>query len=128
MNGETSDGVSGNVGSIFVANTVLIAEGRRADLIVSLVDTAASDHQVAISYGSPQVTDTVTVGGHGVTQRGEAGHQRVILTVVDLRPGSLFRSRSVTTRTTCVFECRFSPTRSLNTGASDPEWLLDRPT
>jgi hypothetical protein len=94
-NAETSDGVSGRVGTVFVGNAVLIAAGDEANLVMSLVNRESHDIRFRISYGTPQVTQTIRVPANslahsGVTQIGPQGDQQVILTDFNAMPGSLY--------------------------------------
>ena len=89
-NAETSDGVSGEVGVIYVGNAVLIASGDEANLVVSLVNQANQDVRLKISHGTPQVTDTVLALASATTQLGGAGEEQVTLTGFDAEPGSLY--------------------------------------
>jgi hypothetical protein len=89
-NGETSDGVSGQVGQIYVANAVLVAHDGRANLVVSLVNESNKEVPLRIAYGDRETTDTVKVPARSVTQVGTPGNQYVTLEHLQAKPGSLY--------------------------------------
>jgi len=89
-NGETSDGVSGQVGSVYVANAVLIADDDQANLVASFVNEGEQDIHLQISHGQPQATSTVNLTVGGVVQIGAENTQTVIFDGFTAEPGSLY--------------------------------------
>ena len=87
---ETSDGVSGTTGKVFVGNAVLITtDGKVANLVVTLVNQDFVDHSVSIQQ-TGGVLRNVDVPAGGTVQLGTPGHQTVILVTGDALPGSLY--------------------------------------
>lgn len=87
---ETSDGVSGTTGNVFVGNAVLITtNGTLANLVVSLVNDDFVDHTVSIQQTDGGVPRTVDVPAGATVQLGTPGNQIVTLVTVDALPGSL---------------------------------------
>lgn len=88
---ETSDGVSGTTGKVFVGNAVLISgDGTVANLVVSLVNEDFVDHTVSIRQENPAgVLRSVDVPAGRTVQLGTPGNQIVLLVTVDATPGSL---------------------------------------
>ena len=89
-NGETSDGVSGQVGQIYVANAVLIASEGKANLVVSLVNEGTRDIDLLVADGTPQRDQKVVAKAAKITQVGTDGNQIVVLTNFDGKPGALY--------------------------------------
>ena len=87
-NGETSDGVSGQVGDVYVANAVLITDSRDANLVVSLVNQTNRTVDVSVVDGAHQTATTVRARA-GLTQIGTPGNQIVIFSDVNAPAGSL---------------------------------------
>lgn len=88
--GETSDGVSGTVGEVYVANAVLLtaADGDGpAGLVASLVNQGTSTQEVGIhtSAGS----ETVSLEPSGVVQLGVPDGETVEFDGLDAKPGAL---------------------------------------
>lgn len=94
-NGETSDGVSARLGDVYIANAVLIAEGTRANLVVSIVNESERRTTVTVEYGEEQLQRTVQTERAGITQLGRRGGQLVIVDDFSAQPGSLYRLRFV---------------------------------
>ena len=87
---ETSDGVSGTTGKVFVGNAVLITtDGKVANLVVTLVNQDFVEHSVSIQQ-TGGVLRKVDVPAGGTVQLGTPGHQTVILVTGDALPGSLY--------------------------------------
>lgn len=88
---ETSDGVSGTTGKVFVGNAVLISgNGTVANLVVSLVNEDFVDHTVSIRQEDPAgVLRSVDVPAGRTVQLGTPGNQIVLLVTVGATPGSL---------------------------------------
>lgn len=78
-NGETSDGVSGQIAGIYVANAVLIRSGDVANLVVSLVNESNTDVDLEIRKEVPPRSCRVHAAARSVTELGTPGHQVVIL-------------------------------------------------
>ena len=86
---ETSDGVSGTTGKVFVGNAVLITtDGRVANLVVTLLNQDYVDHTVSIRQETG-VLRSVTVPAGGNVQLGTPGNEIVLLVTHDATPGSL---------------------------------------
>jgi hypothetical protein len=87
---ETSDGVSGTTGKVFVGNAVLITtDGKVANLVVTLVNHDFVDHSVSIEQTDVGILRDVAVPAGGTVQLGTPGNQTVILVTEDALPGSL---------------------------------------
>ncbi len=89
-NGETSDGVSGQVGSVYVANAVLIVGDDQANLVASFVNESEKDIHLQISHGQPQADSTVDLTVGGVVQVGRNNTQTVIFDHFTAEAGSLY--------------------------------------
>ena len=88
---ETSDGVSGTTGKVFVGNAVLITtDGQVSNLVVTLVNKDFVDHTVSIRQEDPSgVLRVLTVPAGGNVQLGTPGNDVVLLVTSDALPGSL---------------------------------------
>lgn len=89
-NGESSDGASGHVGQIYVANAVLIKGDDRANLVVSLVNEGEKTVRLSVSHGTPQATTSVIAIEETVTQIGSPGRQLAIFDDFEAAAGSLY--------------------------------------
>lgn len=89
---ETSDGVSGTTGTIFVGNAVIVTtDGKVGNLVATLINSDESSHNVAIRDGSSgQELTIVTVGPAESVQVGSPDGETAVLTGLDAIPGSLF--------------------------------------
>ncbi len=87
---ETSDGVSGTTGQVFVGNAVLITQkGLLSNLVVTLINHDFVDHSVTIQQGTDTgVPRSVSVPAGANVQLGTPGNQTVLL-VTNSLPGSL---------------------------------------
>ena len=87
---ETSDGVSGTTGKVFVGNAVLITtDGKVSNLVVTLSNQDHVDHTVSIRQADPAgVLRSVTVPAGGNVQLGTPGNE-IVLLVTAAMPGSL---------------------------------------
>jgi hypothetical protein len=87
---ETSDGVSGQTGKVFVGNAVLITtDGKLANLVVTFVNEDFVDHTVSVQQPEVGVLRNVDVPAGATVQLGTPGNQLVTLVTVDALPGSL---------------------------------------
>ncbi|GIT78856.1 hypothetical protein LLS1_05250 [Leifsonia sp. LS1] len=88
--GETSDGVSGTVGDVYVANAVLLtaADGTGpASLVSSLVNQATSSRDVSIHTTAG--SDSVALEASEVVQLGVPDGQTIEFDGLDAKPGGL---------------------------------------
>ena len=88
---ETSDGVSGHTGKVFVGNAVLISgdAGQLSNLVVTLSNLDFVDHDVSIK-GAAGVPRSVTVPAGGDVQVGTPGNATFLFVTVHSPPGSLY--------------------------------------
>ncbi|MFF2051242.1 hypothetical protein ACFVU2_06520 [Leifsonia sp. NPDC058194] len=87
---ETSDGVSGRVGDLYVANAVLLtaADGDGpAGLVASLVNQGTSPLDVSIHTTAG--SDSVSLAPSGVVQLGVPDGQTIEFDGLDAKPGAL---------------------------------------
>lgn len=87
---ETSDGVSGTVGDVYVANAVLLtaADGDGpAGLVASLVNQGASSREVSIHTTAG--SDSVSLEPSGVVQLGVPDGETVEFEGLAAKPGAL---------------------------------------
>lgn len=87
---ETSDGVSGTVGDLYVANAVLLtaADGEGpAGLVASLVNQGRSSLDVSVHTTAG--SESVSVEPSGVVQLGVPDGETVEFDGLDAKPGSL---------------------------------------
>jgi hypothetical protein len=88
---ETSDGVSGTTGQVFVGNAVLVTtDGEVGNLVATLVNTDDTSHQVTVQYGAKAVTQGFTVEGNASLQLGTPGDPIVLVQDPDVIAGALF--------------------------------------
>jgi hypothetical protein len=90
--GETSDGVSGTVGDVYIANAVLLTaaagDGRGpTSLVASLVNQGTSSREVSVHTTAG--SETVSLEGAEVVQLGVPDGQTVEFHGLDAQPGAL---------------------------------------
>lgn len=88
---EASDGVSGNVGPVFIGNAVIVADSQKVgNLVVTLINQGSSSENVKIAYGSDsQNQQTISLGPAETKQLGTADGTLVYFTELTSIPGSL---------------------------------------
>ncbi|WP_345762022.1 hypothetical protein [Diaminobutyricibacter sp. McL0608] len=96
---ETSDGVSGQTGKVFVGNAVLVTgeEGQLSNLVVTLVNEDFVDHDVSIQDVAAGAARLVIVPAGSTVQLGTPDNQKVLFVTVDSPPGSLHPLTFMTT-------------------------------
>ncbi|MFF1633848.1 hypothetical protein [Leifsonia sp. NPDC058248] len=88
---ETSDGVSGTTGQVFVGNAVLVtSDGGVGNLVATLVNTDESSHHVTVQYGPANTTQEFTVEAGDSLQLGTPGDSIVLVEDPDVVAGALF--------------------------------------
>lgn len=88
--GETSDGVSGTVGDVYVANAVLLTAADAtgpAGLVASLVNQGTSSLEVSVHTTAG--SESVSLEPSGVVQLGVPNGETVEFDGLDARPGAL---------------------------------------
>lgn len=86
---ETSDGVSGHVGQVFVGNAVLLTlqSGTPSNLVASLVNNGGRTEHVDISTSVG--SESVTLKPSEVVQVGSSDGQTIQFEKLGAKPGSL---------------------------------------
>lgn len=91
---EPSDGISATVGDLEVRNALLLsADGTSASLLVNIENPTKYGVQVKVQYedaDNAKVDETVHVNAGSVASFGGADADRIILSGIDAKPGSLF--------------------------------------
>jgi hypothetical protein len=88
---ETSDGVSGTTGHVFVGNAVLVTtDGEVGNLVATLVNTDGTSHRVTVQYGAGSTTQAFTVESGDSQQLGTPGDPIVLVEDPDVVAGALF--------------------------------------
>lgn len=90
---DASDGVSGTVGDVELHNALIVAdeEGTAGNLVVSLVNTGTSAHNVEITWGDDGKASVTVDAGETITlsapQSGDAETEDVLLDPLPAKPG-----------------------------------------
>lgn len=90
---DASDGVSAQVGDVAIRNAILLSEdGELANLLVTLVNTGDSAHNVHVQYeaGGEKVTHSLIVEPNSTVTLGTPGAPAITLEGIDTEPGALF--------------------------------------
>jgi hypothetical protein len=90
---DASDGVSVTVGQVGVRNAMLFSKnGELANLVVTLVNMGTSSVRLEIQHGTGSQAKNafVTVPGNATVQLGSPSDQKVDLTGINAKAGSLY--------------------------------------
>ncbi|NEN05842.1 hypothetical protein G3T36_08145 [Diaminobutyricibacter tongyongensis] len=87
---ETSDGVSGSTGKVFVGNAVIVTTtGKVGNLVATLVNKDYLPHPVQIQHDVSSESVKLTLDPAASLQLGTPGNTVVLITNLNATPGSL---------------------------------------